>query len=777
MRQDRVLLPEIQGLRALAVGLVLIFHIWPSALSGGYVGVDVFFVISGYLITGLLVRAAEREGRISLIDFYSQRARRLLPAATTVLGATFGGMFALLPQPRWEETAIQIGASALYVQNWLLAWLSVDYLAAEDAASPTQHYWSLSIEEQFYFVWPLVMIGAISLAPRLGLSLRRTFIVALSVIFAGSLAASVLLTAREPASAYFVTHTRMWELALGGLLALTNHRIRWLLGGHVAVAIVGLGAIVWSAFVYKPSTAFPGAAALVPTLGAAAVILAGDVRLGFFRGLNARWLTWIGDRSYSIYLWHWPLVCFYMVSHDRIGLMDGVGLIALTLVLSHFSYEHIEQRFRHSREKGEWKPIGYGLASIAVCLLATGATQRAISSQAVHVEAGDPRYPGPSALLSSATTPENVEPVPPLSALKSDLPVVYGEKCHQDQQSAEPVSCILGDPNGARTMVILGDSHAAQWVPALDVIAKEGGWKLVTLTKSACSFSRVEIWHRNRPYLSCTEWRENAIRKIKAIDADIVFMSQSRYSSIDHETMANGLRSVWSELLQTGMRVIPIHDTPWLPFQPEDCLAHGEPKECTVPREKAEASNIFAYAARAIDGVEVVDLTDGICGPETCDAIVGNLIVWRDEHHLTATYSTALAPYMAGLAGLPVPNRASAPAATAGVDAERTMAARLVCGALPGDRAFDRELRLQVENGRISYSRGDWKKKEKHYDLWSGAIEGDLVIITGHYIEGTGGMKEVSLSGRISNGRLVLEGARGPRKCTLSALWVGGSVI
>ena len=231
MPQHRVFLPEIQGLRAVAVGLVLIFHVWPSILPGGYVGVDVFFVISGYLITGLLVRTALRDGRISLVDFYSRRARRLLPAATAVLAATFAGMFVFLPEARWEEAATQIAASALYVQNWVLAWLSVDYLGAENAASPVQHYWSLSIEEQFYFVWPLVMIAAIAIARRFGLSLRRTFVVALAVIFALSLAASILLTAQEPAQAYFVTHTRMWELALGGLLALTIHRVQWLQGG------------------------------------------------------------------------------------------------------------------------------------------------------------------------------------------------------------------------------------------------------------------------------------------------------------------------------------------------------------------------------------------------------------------------------------------------------------------------------------------------------------------------------------------------------------------
>jgi peptidoglycan/LPS O-acetylase OafA/YrhL len=777
MAQHRVFLPEIQGLRAVAVGLVLIFHVWPEALPGGYVGVDVFFVISGYLITGLLVRTALRDGRISLLDFYSRRARRLLPAATAVLAATFAGMFVFLPEARWEEAATQIAASALYVQNWVLAWLSVDYLGAENAASPVQHYWSLSIEEQFYFVWPLVMIAAILAARRFGLSLRRTFVAALSLIFVLSLAASIYLTAQEPAQAYFVTHTRMWELALGGLLALTIHRARWLQGKPaVWIAIVGIAAILWSAFAYSPATAFPGVAALVPTLGTALVILAGDVRLGFFRGLNARVLTWIGDRSYSIYLWHWPLVVFYTVRQEKVGLMDGIGLIALTLVLSHLSYEHIEQRYRHAKGRGEWKPLGYGLASIAACVVAAGALQYSVASQAsVHADAADPRYPGPAALLADAPVPEGVEPIPTLAALKRDLPVVYTEEgCHQNQTSAEPISCTLGNPDGARTMVIVGDSHAAHWIPALERIANINGWRLMTFTKSACAFSRVEVRLRKEIYPSCMEWRENVIAEIKTLRPDLLFVGQSRYNYIERETMAEGLRGVWRELSDAGVRVLPIHDTPWMPFQPGDCLASDKPEDCEALRSEVEASDIFAYAASTLEGVDVIDMTDGVCGPQTCDAVVGNVIVWRDKHHLTATYAAALAPYLARKAGLPFPGSAE-PVIEVGnsKDNTHTISAQLTCGALGQGKPMERDVKLRFENGEIVYRHGDWQARKERYDLWTGAVTDGTVTMTGHYVEGAGGIKQLSLKGAIVDGNLKLEGKRGPRDCVLSAEWPG----
>ena len=656
MLQTRTVCPEIQGLRAVAVGLVLLFHIWPAFMPGGYVGVDVFFVISGYLMTGLLVRSAMRDGSVSLIDFYSRRARRLLPAATTVLAASFLATFAFLPQTRWLETVPQIAASALYVQNWALARSAVDYLGAENAASPVQHYWSLSIEEQFYFIWPLVVIAALHFARRFGVSLRRTLLVALGLIFVGSLAASIYITAQDPARAYFVTHTRIWELALGGLLALTIHRIVFLRhGGMPAAALIfGLAAIVWSAFAYSSATQFPGTAALVPTLGAALVIAAGDVRLGAFRGLNASWLSWIGDRSYSIYLWHGLLVVICSVNIPTIGLGRGIGLIALSLVIAHFSYLHIEQRYRYARKKADWLPLGFGFASIIACVAAAAALQHwMLGETAVALKSG-PRYPGPAALLRSVEVPQGVDAIPALQVLKRDLPAVYSNNCHQDQKSAVPKTCDFGDVNGKQTVVLVGDSHAAQWVAALDIVAKAQGWKLVSITKSACPFNRIHVQKSGKPYPSCEPWRENALNTIRALGASIVFTSQSRYGDIDHDTQVQGLRSLWQDLTSAGIDVIAIRDTPWMPFEPGDCLAGGNPAACTAPRRQVEASTIYREAAADLTAVRVIDLTDGICGPETCETIVGNVIVWRDRHHLTTTYATALAPHLAKQAGFPL---------------------------------------------------------------------------------------------------------------------------
>ncbi|MGU3574548.1 acyltransferase family protein [Brucellaceae bacterium C25G] len=655
MTSKKAIFPEIQGLRAIAVGLVVIFHIWPSVLTGGFIGVDVFFVISGYLITGHLIRAILRDGYISLIDFYARRARRLLPVATAVLIACFGGLFIFLPKVRWEETTIQIAASAAYVQNWVLAWLSVDYLGSENAASPVQHYWSLSIEEQFYFIWPLVMIAGMYFSRSCRVPPKVIFTISLSFIFLGSLTSSIVMTAKDPAQSYFITYTRIWEMALGGLLSLIIHRLPLREGWQRAIVLfVGLAAITWSAVTYSKETPFPGVAALVPTIGAAFVIIAGNVRIGLFHGLNNSLMSYIGDRSYSIYLWHWPLVTFYMAHKPAIGLLEGIGILTLTMLLSHLSYKYIEQKYRHSKTRNEWKPIIYGLTSILVCLTAAAIMQYSVSTQSkIQIIATDPRYPGPAALIDNADVPTGVDPSPSLTVLKRDLPIVYSKKCHQDQKSSEPISCVLGNPEGAKSIVIFGDSHAAQWIPALEIIAQKIGWKLITFTKSACAFSRVIIKDgNNQPYTSCSEWREKVIDKIKEIKPDYVFTTQSRYGYITPETMTAGLQSVWREITKTGAQVFAIQDTPWMAFDPGECISASLPKTCVSPLLRHETNDIILNAVNHTKKVSLIDMTDAICGPDSCETIVGNIIVWRDNNHLSATYSKMLAPYLAQRTGL-----------------------------------------------------------------------------------------------------------------------------
>nr|WP_281407758.1 MULTISPECIES: acyltransferase family protein [unclassified Mesorhizobium] len=642
----------MQGLRGLAVAFVVIFHIWPTALPGGYVGVDVFFVISGFLITGLLARMALAEGGISLVGFYTRRVRRLLPAAIVTLVVTLAGTLLFVSDAWWEETVKQVMASALYVQNWRLADQAVDYLGAQDAPSPVQHFWSLSIEEQFYIVWPLLMMAALWWARRRGQSPQRMLITLLSLILAASLAASIVITRSDPAWAYFVTHTRIWELALGGLLALTLDRLRPNERTRMAVAVLGMVAVVASAILFSNATAFPGYNALLPTLGAGLIIAAGTIRIGWFRGLDIAALRYVGDRSYSIYLWHWPLIIFYTAQRGSIGVVDGLLLIVVTLAVSELSYRFVEEPYRHSRSRLEWRPLIDGTMAVGLCVAMAGGLLFAIQRQTIDIGLiGTPDYPGPAALLANAAVPEGVKLLPPLSSLGRDLPVIYETHCHRDQRSTNGEGCLLGDPQGTRAIAIMGDSHAAQWVPALDKIAKDRKWKFFVFTKAACPVTRITVQDEGKPYPECAIWREKVIAEIARLKPDFVFTSQSNYTSVPQDVMVEGLRSVWAELAGQGVHVIAIRNTPFSRFDPRTCLG-TDPAKCSNPRAEVEQENVSALAAQGVQGATAVDLNDAICAKDVCPAVVGNIVVLRDNHHLTATYALALAPYLAKAAGL-----------------------------------------------------------------------------------------------------------------------------
>ncbi|MER8431964.1 acyltransferase family protein [Mesorhizobium caraganae] len=652
INQERRFRPEIQGLRGLAVTLVVIFHLWPYVLPGGYIGVDVFFVISGYLITGLLAQMALRDGRVSVIEFYSRRIHRLLPAAILVLLVTLLGTLLFISKARWEETAKQILASALYVENWRLAHQAVSYLDADNLPTPVQHYWSLSIEEQFYIVWPVLMIGVIWLARRWQLSLRRCLATTLSLVFVASLVASVILTKTDPAQAYFVSHTRLWELALGGLLVLGERRFRLGAGARRLLALAGIAGVLASAFLFSAATPFPGLSAILPTLATVLVILAGEVQAGRFRGLDWWPLRFIGDRSYSIYLWHWPLITFFLGQGHSPTFASGVGLIAVTLVLSDLSYRYVEQPYRQPRGGAWWKPLGYGTIAVLACVAASEALLHFVTTQRTDITLiGTLAYPGPAALLAGAAVPEGVDLLPPLARLRRDVSSLFAAGCQQNLKGAKPVGCVLGDPAGAKTIVLVGDSHAAQWGPALNKIAKDRKFKLVSFSKSACAFARAPTMSDGKPYPSCYEWREKVLAEILKLRPFAVITSQSNAGSVPDDLMIEGLRDVWSRLTEAGSRIIVIRNTPLMAFEPGDCLS-ATPVKCFTKRSDAELNDVLALAAEGQKNVRVVDMTDAMCGLELCPAVVGNMIVWRDNGHLTATYSLALAPYLAPRLGL-----------------------------------------------------------------------------------------------------------------------------
>ncbi len=756
---------DLQGLRALAVLLVLLFHVWPDAIPGGYVGVDVFFVISGYLIVGSLAREAERTGTVSLLAFYTRRVRRLLPAATAVLLCVFAAMFLWLPEARWQDTVSQIAASALYVENWFLGFSAVDYLAAENAASPVQHYWSLSIEEQFYIVWPLLVLGIAMLARHIGLSTRKALGITILLVLAASLIASILITAENQAWAYFVSHTRAWELALGGAAAIWLPRFAPSAGKAALMFLAGFAAVVASALLYNTATPFPGYTALLPTVGALLIILAGPFRLLGFRGLDIAPLRYLGDISYSLYLWHWPLIVFYDVNYGPIDLTAGLALIAVTLVVAHLSYVLIEERFRHPDRPVQFRPLATGLASILVVVAATAISYLTIGERspvAAMVAGETALYPGPGALLDGLPVPEGVPLRPDPAQLRSDRAVVYDNGCHQNQDDSAVLHCVLGDPDGTVTVAVIGSSHAVSWLPAVDLLGRKNGWKVISITKSACNF------HDTTPE-SCNAWQDNVLTFLKDNPVKIAIIAEQVNVDPSPEQIALVARRLRA-MTDLGITIVALRPTPRLPEDPGDCIP-DQLERCEVARAEAEPLNIFVPSAEGIDGVHLVDLSNGVCGPQTCGAVVGNLVVFRDKHHLTATFAQALAPYLEReLAQIDPELPVRADASILSGAAEVPDRPRLECGAVGTSKGFARTYDLEIANGEISFRSGDWEQRQDDYEVWDGQLDGDVLTITGSYREGSASRASaVELVGTVQDGIVVAAGTRGRRTCSL--LW------
>lgn len=648
--------PEIQGLRALAVGLVLAFHLWPQVLPGGYVGVDVFFVISGFLITRLLYREIDATGRIGIVRFYARRSSRLIPAATLVLMVVLVATLLFRPPSLREDTAWEVLFSALYVENWHLAWLSVDYLDAENAASPVQHYWSLSIEEQFYLVWPAVMMLAARFLPLWNKRLK--LLLATGAITALSFACALYFSTIEPASAYFMTHTRMWELGVGAMLAFAPARLALPRIGAEALRIVGLCAIIGSALTFSALTPYPGAYALLPTLGAAAMILASGTRTsaGVGRFLAAPPVRYVGDVSYSLYLWHWPIIVFHLgISPGSVSVTEGVLLAGLSLAAAAATKALVEDPLRGTHGR---RGIGIrtGVAAMGVTAIAALAVIVPLQVRPVRdAEVQARGYPGPQALLAGTPVPAGVPPRPDPALVKRDLPETYDNGCHRGGEDPELVGCQYGNTNGKMTVFLVGDSHAAQWQPALDFAARELDWNLQYYTKSGCGFYSSPLVRDGERNLSCEAWGQALLATIADDPPDLVIWTGYRGARVwleeegapgDLAATATALAATWHEISRVGSRVLVIFDTPVWPTDPAECLT--TPATCVLPRADPvppdPARLAFEQGNETVTGL---DPTDMFCDPEYCHAIVGNVVVWRDLHHMTATYSAMLGPELA----------------------------------------------------------------------------------------------------------------------------------
>ena len=598
---------QIQGLRALAALLVTIFH--ARLVPGGFIGVDIFYVISGYLITGLILREIEQTGSLDLNAFYQRRIKRLLPTSVFVLFITaIVGMF-VLPAITRDALGRDLFAAAAYISNYLFAWWQNDYQNLNATPSPFIHYWSLAVEEQFYVVWPILLL----LLARYG---RRAIFWGISITTVLSLLLSVYQTQTSPIWAFYSLPTRAWELGVGALLLFVpekvwrNRFIPWL--GVIGIAI--------ATFNFDENTAFPGLNAVLPVFATALLIGSISIWPRAFNDLsNNRISQWLGAISYPLYLWHWPALVLPSSALGRpLRIRERLFCILLTVVLAHLTSKFIEQPIRHKKIEG--KKVYLFFVATTITSLVAGLIISATSSSMISVKGTNYKF--------------NLIDV-------MEKPAVYGDDCHVNYGETKSGYCTYGDKKSNRTLVLYGDSHAAQWFPALEQIARERGYRLISLTKSACP--AVDAPREDQgafKNVHCEKWRENSITRITSIHPDAVITSSFQYftppSGFPSKSRwwDDGQRRLLSELRGSSNHLIYISDTPRPLRDIPNCLASRDSHTCDSTEK---TRNVI------INGFEKIDPTPWLC-TSYCPAIKDGYVAYRDASHISVAASLALKP-------------------------------------------------------------------------------------------------------------------------------------
>lgn len=627
--RDHGFRPDIQGLRALAVSLVVLYHAGVPALAGGFVGVDVFFVISGYLITKQLISEHDARGHIDFAAFYARRIRRLLPAAAVMALVTTGATLALLSPLEQRNLTATFLASALYLSNLWFASQATDYLAGSTHQNLMLHTWSLSVEEQFYLAWPLL----IALLVRTGITNRRprwNLALGAAILLLVSFSASILIGKTSQPWAFFASPLRAWEFAAGAIV-LAAERANLHLNPQAAVGslLSGLALIGGSAFIFDHSTPFPDWRAAVPVTGTALVLLGGHTQGWFQRACTTPTVRWLGETSYSLYLWHWPILTLPALLYGELSPLARALCVVFSLLCGAASYVCLERHFR-------FHPFFSG--STTRSLLLGGALTTLVAASSVGVWAIAKEQLGSPKQRS-------------ILAAKGDLPQTYVDGCHLKYDEILFGPCVYGSSNAERTIMLFGDSHAAQWFPVLNDLALQQGYRLVSLTKSGCPSAKITPWSDTfqRPYVECEEWQEKVLERIRVErPALVVIANSSRYvaagrPSSPDDAWFEGLSTTLKQLATTGSSVLIIRDTPWFPVDVPTCLSRAEwvgadLHICDFPRDQVLSEHIFmlerAVAAR-YPAVSLVDTSDLLCSSASCFAKLNENIAYRDAHHLT----------------------------------------------------------------------------------------------------------------------------------------------
>lgn len=601
-------IPQIQALRALAAILVLLFH--ASLVGGGYIGVDIFYVISGYLITGLIVREIEERSGLNFKAFYLRRIKRLLPTSFSILMVTAIVSWSLYPGTMREELGKDIFAAAIYVSNFLFAFWQMDYQNLNAIPPVVIHFWSLAVEEQFYLFWPVIVLVAYKAGG------RRNLFKVIGLITLGSFLLSLYLTERSPIWAFYALPTRAWELGIGALLLAIPKKYKL----SVVYPWAALALIVYASIFYTDKTPFPGTAAIAPVIGTAAAIasISSWPRiLNYFS--NLRFTQWLGEISYPLYLWHWPLLVIPMVYLGRgLHIYERALAILGTLLLADMTHRFIEQPLRHI----SLSPKKIVSGAVIATLVATG-TGLAISASAN------------STITLSTGESYSLDEI-------MAKPQVYLDDCHVNNGETLSGDCTYG-PDSPTKVILFGDSHAAQWMPVLEELAYKKNFQLISLTKSACPGPAVvKVETGEYKNADCSEWRKNSIARIRATKPMAVIVSGMQHFELPpgYSSRADwwreGEAKTFAALQGSSKHIIYIADTPHPLRDIPSCVAAGRIDKCNTT-EPSEV--IFS------PGWQQINPTSWFCA-QTCPAVIDGVVVYRDASHISVRGAKLVEPQL-----------------------------------------------------------------------------------------------------------------------------------
>ncbi len=676
---------DLDGLRGIAIALVAVFHVWFGRVSGG---VDVFLALSGFFFGGRLLRTAlTPDASLWPVPEVIRLVRRLLPALVVVLAASAVLTILVQPETRWETFADQSLASLGYFQNWELANTASDYLRAGEGVSPLQHIWSMSVQGQFYIGFlALIFVFALLFRRVLGRYMRASLVVLLSALTIASFVYAIFAHNADQATAYYNSFARAWELLLGALVGAVVGHIRWPMWLRTTVAVVALAAILSCGALINGVAQFPGPWALVPVGATMLFILTGANRLADphaggklplpNRILATKPFVWLGSIAYSLYLWHWPLLIFWLVCTDsqRVGFFDGAAVLLVAGVLAYLTAKYVENPLRYRTAAADMGPsvtiplrtrlrrptivLGSVVALLGITLTATAFGWREHVIQSANAETLTSLdmhdYPGAHALLNNAVVPPDVRMRPTVLEAKKDLPETTMDGCISDFDNVDVISCAYGDKSAKRTIALAGGSHAEHWITALDQLGKQHHFKVVTYLKMGCPLTTEQVplvMGDNRPYPKCHTWNDRVMSKIIADRPDFVFTTATRPWNIKPgDVMPGTYVGIWQTLSDNNIPILAMRDTPWLvrkgqPFFPADCLADGgNGISCGIRRSDVlSATNPTLPWVAKFPLMKPLDMSDAVCRKDVCRAVEGNVLLYHDSHHISKTYMRTMA--------------------------------------------------------------------------------------------------------------------------------------